>query len=230
MRKSKTSTTPKSTDIWTRYRVTWRFLTSLCGSVPAAPELVKAWLESRAPDVRAPGGRSISEINEEVLATLAEVEPLQASMLTFQRVNGEMVMRAGTVRAHIKDCARVISAQFVGRIKGERAFSTRVVNGVYLPAETYWIPIQRPDGSHLMSPDGARDKPVHIKGPRGTFNALKRFEYVMPPAELRFELRVLGQSVTEDDLHTLFQYGGVHGYGGERGDGEGRYEYELEAV
>jgi len=150
------------------------------------------------------------------------------SMLVFQRHGGGLVQRASTIKAHIKDCARVLSNQFISYIKGERAFSTRVINGVYPDKHTYWLPILRPDGSPVTEPDGTpRDKPIHVKGPRGTMNAIKRFEYVEPPSVLEFTLNVLGRSVSETDLHHLFEYGGTHGYGGERGDGEGRYEYEL---
>ena len=47
---------------------------------------------------------------------------------------------------------------------------------------------------------------------------------------MTFTLKVLGRSVSETDLHHLFEYGGVHGYAGERGDGEGRYNYTIERV
>src|SRR5437867_7288930 len=117
--------------MWTHYKVTLEFLTKLCGSVPADPELIKAWTESRRPAVRPPGARSINEINEEVFATLAEPEvEATPSVLVFQRVDGKLVLRAATLKAHLKDCARVLSAQYIGSIQGERSFSTRVINGV----------------------------------------------------------------------------------------------------
>jgi len=216
--------------LWTEYQVRWNFLTRLCASVPADPELVKTWLEARTPRVAPAGALSIEEINEEVLASIerGEGEADQSySMLVFQRYAGSLVQRAATVKAHIKDCARVLSAQFVGRIQGERAFSTRVINGVYLDERTYWLPILRPDNAPIAQPDGAFDKAIHVKGPRGTINAIKRFEYLEPPTLITFTLKVLGRSVSDTDLHHLFTYGGVHGYAGERGDGEGRYEYEL---
>jgi hypothetical protein len=219
--------------LWTLYRVRWTFLTRLCASVPADPAIVQKWIEAREPRVKPAGALSIEAINEEVLASIerGEGEADQSfSMLVFQRDHGALVMRAATVRAHIKDCARVLSAQFIGRIENERAFSTRVVNAVYLDERVYWIPIQREDGTLLREADGAFDKPIHVKGPRGTFNALKRFEYIEPPAMLEFTLKVLGKSVSETDLHHVFSYGGVHGYAGERGDGEGRYEYTVERI
>ena len=228
-----TPTQTKPTPLWTKYRVRWTFLTKLCSSVPADPELVKAWLAARDPLVKPAGARSIEEINEEVLASIerGEGEADQTySMLVFQRDHGQLVMRAGTVKAHIKDCARVLSVQFVGRIQNERAFSTRVINGVYLDETEYWLPIRRPDGSPVTEPDGAYDKPVHPRGPQGTQSALKRFEYVSPPSMLEFTLKVLGKSVSATDLDHLFMYGGTHGYAGERSDGEGRYTYEIQRI
>src|SRR4029453_9708301 len=113
-------------------------------------------------------------------------------------------MAARTVRAHLKDCARVLSAQYIGRIENERAFSTRVINGVYVDERHYWIPTGRGDGHSLADPDGAFDKPVYVKTPRGPVSALKRISYVEPPAMLEFTLKVLGRSVSETDLHHLF--------------------------
>lgn len=227
------SAPPQLPPLWQLYRVRWTFLTKLCASVPADPEIIRKWLEAREPAVKAPGARSIEEINEEVLASIerGEGEPDQTfSMLVFQRQQGQLVMRAATVKAHLKDCARVLSAQYIGRIANERAFSTRVVNGVYLDESVYWLPILRPNGEAIMDADGAYDKPIHTRGPQGVQNALKRFEYIAPPAVLEFTIKVLGKSVSETDLHHVFTYGGVHGYAGERGDGEGRYEYTIEKI
>lgn len=225
---------PAIPPIFERYRVTWRFLTSICASVPANPAIIQKWLEVRQPRVKPASALSIQEINEEVLASIerGEGEADQSfSMLVFQKHQDRIVQRYNTVRAHIKDCSRVISAQYTGRIKGERTFSTRVINGVYLPPEEYWIPIQRPDGSPIITADGTRDKAIHVRGPRGEpLSALKNFEYIEPPSMMTFTVCVLGRSVSETDLHHLFMYGGMHGYGGERSDGEGRYTYEFEPL
>lgn len=216
--------------MWTIYRVRWDFLTKLCGSVPADPDLVRIWITTRRPRVRPPGGKSLDEINEEVLNTLARGEEFDESacnILTFQRLNEQCVMRAATIRAHLKDCARVLSNQYVGSIQGERAFSTRVINGVYPDERHYWVPILRPDGSPVQKHDGEMDKPIHVRG----MSALKRFEWI-EPARLDFRLKVLTAkgnkpSVTEDDLRTVMEYGGVHGYAGERSDGEGKYTFTI---
>jgi hypothetical protein len=220
--------------LWTAYRVRWDFLTRLCGSVPADPDIVSKWIDARAPKVKPAEGPSIMDIKEEVWRTIAagEAEDTpQPSYLIFQRVDGTLCLRSATIRAHMKDCARVLSAQFVDRIKGERAFSTRVINGVYPDESEYWVQITRPDGTPVTACDGTQQKPVHVRDPRTgqQLNALKVYEWIQP-ASIEFGLKVLGKSVHRDDLDLLLQYGGVHGYGGERGDGEGKYHYTITEV
>jgi hypothetical protein len=193
--------------------------------------LIDRWLQARQPVTKPAGARSLTELNEEVLATLEQaVEPSVVS-LCFQRQCGQIVMGARTVRAHIKDCARVLSAQLYPRLDNQRAFSTRVINGVYVDKTTYWLQVRRENSAPVTMADGVVEKPIHVRGPRGEpFDVLKRFEYIEPPSMLEFTLVVLGKSVLESDLHNLFTYGGTHGYAGERGDGEGRYEYTIERL
>lgn len=224
---------PSVPSLWTYYKVRWEFLTRLCGQVPADPELVQKFLESRKPSVKPAGGRSIQEINEEVVSTLerefAESDE-QFNVLQFQRQNGVCVFRHGTIKAHIKDCGRQLSTLLIGKIQGEKSFAVRVVNGVYPDEHQYWVPVLRPDGMPVLGADGAFDKAARAMTPRGVVSFLKRIEYIEPPSVMEFTLKVLGKCIKEDDLHTLFQYGGTHGYAGERGDGEGRYSYELSRI
>lgn len=215
--------------LWQLYAVRFNFLTSLCGSVPANPDLVRIWLESRTPTVRPPQGKTIAQIQEEVFSTIAteaiEEEEIPKSLLVFQRIEGKLVVRAGTIRAHMKDCARRVGQYYVGKIAKEKAFSTRFIDTVYPDERQYWLPILASDGTPVKDVDGIKDKAVHTwQG-----NALKSIEWIMTP-RIDFKLKVLGGAVKEDDIRTVFSYGGVHGYGGERGDGEGRYEFELNPI
>jgi hypothetical protein len=229
--------------LWATYDVQWNFFTELCASVPGNPKMIDEWVKNRMPKTKPPTGKTINEIQEEVFETLAEPEaepPI--SLLVFQRIkegegkeqDGGLVVRAATIRAHLKDCARVISAQYMGRLEGERAFSTKVINGLYIVEEECirylgqaWVPLYKQDNVRVKNADGNRDKAIHVRGSRGeTINALKNFEYVLE-GRMNFALRTLGVSIKEEDLKTLMLYGGVHGYGGERGDGAGRYSFTL---
>lgn len=219
--------------MWIRYRVTWNFLTDLCGSVPSDPEVVKAWTDARRPNKRPPESRSLDQINEEVLTSIERGEDFDEAscqILVFQRHGHACCVRSATIRAHIKDCARVLSG-YQAKDDNTRSFATRVINGLYHDPAEYWTPILRPDSSPVTKHDRERDLFVH---PRHGISALKRIE-IINPARIVFTLLMLQaaggkNSIAEDDLHRLFQYGGVHGYGGERGNGEGRYTYSFERV
>lgn len=66
------------------------------------------------------------------------------------------------------------------------------------------------------------------QGPRVT---LASSEMVEAGATLEFTLQVLKNSdLTEDVLHTLFQYGQSHGLGQWRNAGWGKFDYELEPL
>lgn len=211
--------------IWKHCHVRWDFITSLCASVPADPDIHKGWLEARKPSVMPAGGKSIGEIQEEIFNTLptedAEADKQeQRSKLIFQRVNGELVLRASTFRSHLKDCARILSREHVGKIKGEASFATRFINSVYHDEKVYWVRILDQDGNPRTEADDTKSKAVHTWDGR---SALKNIEYVMG-ARVEFDLKVLGKKLKLEDIATVMDYGGVHGYGGERGDGEGRYQ------
>ena len=218
--------------MWTKYEVEWRFVTKLCGSLPADPELQKKWAESRKPRVRPPDSKSIEEIVQEVAESTEEVQSEEKGLYVFQRQEGGLVMRMATVRAHIKDCARVLSSLYIGRIEKEKSFAVKVINSVYYPKEVYWIPIfSAVTKEQVSAPSGQYDKPIHVKTMQGERSALKTFEFV-EGAVMRFPLLVLTQPsgrgvISQDDLATVMDYGGTHGYGGERSDGEGRYEFTI---
>ncbi len=224
------------TPIWTPYRVRWDFMTKLCSSVPADPAMREAWLKARQPSVRPPSSRSLTEINEEVVSTLAEpIEEEVGGLLVFQRLAGHCVMRAATIKAHLKDCARFLSSNYVGKIEGEKSFAVRFLNGVYPDPRTYWVPIlSQITGAPIAEPTGRYDKAVHVMTRMGQRSAIKTIEY-LDDARMEFQLLVMHDKkgklvVSEEDLSTMMQYGGVHGYAGERGDGEGRYTFTLEAA
>lgn len=222
--------------MWTKYSVRWEFFTALCAGLPADPEMLRQFLESRKPRVRPPEARSIDEIAAEVSETVLmgeETEQTEETLHVFQRVNGGLAMRCATVRAHIKDVVSTLSSLYVGKVQGERSFAVRAKAALYYPPEVYWLPVVRPDGSPITEPTGIRRKPIHMNTPRGPRSAIKVYEYI-EEAVLEFPLWVLTQPngklvVSEADLKTIFMYGGVHGYGPERGDGEGRYAFTLTA-
>jgi hypothetical protein len=240
--------------MWTTYHVRWEFITQLCASVPGQSKLIEGWLAARAPSARPPQSKSLDEIASEVIETLAtapEEEP-EKTTLVFQRVNGVLAVRMATIKAHLKDCSYQLQTYTAGYVQGDKSLKTKVANGVYWPMTTPiisfngtpFVAILDRKGQPLTEPSGVREKAIHVMTPMGQRSALKAFEFV-ENAVIEFPLAVLtaptrfikrGKEiaevpgrpvVNEDDLKTLFTYGGFHGYAGERSEDGGRYAFAI---
>lgn len=111
--------------MWTQFVLTMTFLNELCATMPADPQLWAGILEARKPTRRPPDTKSIQEIAEELLQTMPTPDEEGPTISVFQRSNGHLVVGTRTIRAHLKDCARVISSLYVGRIQGEKSFAVR---------------------------------------------------------------------------------------------------------
>lgn len=220
--------------MWSRYDVRWDFMTILCASLPGDSTLVKTWLDARAPTQRPPDAKGIDEIAAEVLAHLPD-EPVP-QRLVFARVNGGLAMGAHTIRAHLKDCARVLSSLYVGRIEREKSFAVKVANAIYWDPKDLWVPIVTPEGEPITEPTGVIERPGHPVGRDGPQSVIKVYEYITG-ASMRFGLLVLTQPgkegraarpiISQNDLETIMMYGGTHGYGGERSLTGGRYAFHV---
>ena len=223
--------------IWVPVKVRMDFVGRVCGSVPASPDIIEKWLAARQPSVKPPASKTIPQTAEEVINTLPDMGEendalRQGTMVVFQRVEGRLAVRAATIRAHLKDCCSQVQNQLVGRIKGERNFTTRIKNGLYVSGGfrdatgTEFLHVIR-DGNPVTKGDGFQERLVHSNTPQGPINAIKQFEYVVRPY-IKFAAALLGTSVKAEDLATLMKYGAVHGYGGERSQQEGQYTFEIE--
>lgn len=219
----------KPKPFWKMYQVHWQFTRKLVGSIPANQNVLEAFLKARSPNTQPAGGKSLQELKTAVEATLPEEgtyeEALKQHLTVFQRVDGVCCMRADTVRAHLKDCSRVLSAEYVGKIRGELSFAVRFIRCTYLDPTQEWLPIVDNQGNPFPDPTGVKEKPIR------TWNgsALKAFEYI-EGAHLNFTIRILGGNFDAADLGSIMDYGGVHGYAGERGDGEGKYIYTIKEL
>jgi hypothetical protein len=216
----------QSKKMWLEYRVVMTFNRRLCGSVPMSRELIRPWLEARAPKKDPePGARGLDELEEEVAASVDETQMSEDERVTlgFQADSNGLFVRSGTIKAHIKDCANQIK-DFLGI----RNLRSKVANKVYIEEDPVYI---MREGEILDSPDEEFERPVHVMTAQGPRSALKRIWFVSPPSELSFTVKLLNDKgeITEDVIRQVFDYGGVHGYGGERGMGEGKYEWVMEA-
>lgn len=196
-------------DMWETIDVRWDFRGRLCGSVPMKKELVRPWLEARNP-------QDINQAEKEVLETLDEAQ--ERVTLGFQKDEEGLFVRGGTVKAHLKDCSNIIKD--ILKIKALRA---KVANKIYVQEDRIHLHKEGQVGRIAQKPDGNFDQPIHVITPRGPRNSLKTIGY-LEGIHINFTLKLLqDKEITREILEAVFQYGEIHGYGGERGMGYGRY-------
>lgn len=119
-----------------------------------------------------------------------------------------------------KDCANQIKD--VLKVK---ALRSKVANKVYV--DDYRVYLMDEDGEIIKEYDGIHEQAVHIFTAQGPRNALKKIRFVERPL-LSFTLKLMqDKEVTAKVIEHIFEYGSVHGYGGERGMGEGRYSWTM---
>ncbi len=205
--------------MWKDYKVSMEFLGRLCGSVPQSKELVSVWLDARKPKRKPDDAKPLEEIEQEVLDSIDQ--EIEKTTVGFQHDDTGLYVRGATIRAHIKDCANQIKD-----LVKVKAFRAKVANRVYI--EQYKVYLCN-NGTVLKDSHGTFEQPIHAMTPKGPINALKCVHYV-EGARLEFTMKVLddgNKEVTLDKIKKIFEYGQVHGYGGERSMGEGRYLWEI---
>lgn len=210
----------RETEMWKEYDVTMTFTGRLCGSVPLSKKIIPNWLESRKPKKEPEDARSLEDIEKEVLESIEDV--VERTTLGFQHDNMGFWLRGGNVKSHLKDCGNQIKYAL-----GLTALKAKVANAVYI--NEYKIHILK-DGKHVNETDGQYEQPVHAWTPQGQINALKNIHYIKK-GSLSFRIRVLKfKDFDIDVLEKIFDYGSIHGFGGERSLGEGRYTYTIDPV
>ena len=220
--------------MWTEYRVTMRFTENLMGGVPKNPDLIADWLNARKAtepefekrkvqaDMVGEVLETIDELVEEATETIGSAEEMRA-WTGFQQDDLGLFVRADHVKAHLKDCANVLRGYL-----DLKALRSKVADRVYpFPKR---IRLER-DGAVLTAPDGFWEHPVHVITLQGRRSALKRTDYVEGVTIVVEPLKVLADKmITLPLLQQMLEYGGIHGFGAERGLGYGQYEAEIEQL
>jgi len=221
--------------MWILGEVTMNFTGRLCGSVPLKKEIVESWLTARMPKEKPEDGKSLEEIKKEVLESTEDIE--EKVTLGFQKNEKGLFVRGGTLKAHLKDCANqikdIVNLTKAKKKEGESPnvsisnFRGKVANKFYI--DEYYVHLTK-GGNPAEIEDGQFDQPVHVITRQGPRNALKIIRFLNQPS-LSFHFRLLkDKEITPEKIEKIFEYGTIHGYGGERGMGEGRYQFQIKWI
>lgn len=213
--------------IWQEYRLRLSFTGGVMGGIPKHPDIIQSWLEARAAS-----GTALAKIeNPTPLADLAEQVAAEVHAAAvqenkvwcgFKSDDLGLYVDGFHLKSHLKDCANIMQAS-----SGIRNLKAKLADRVYVVEPRLHFAI---NGHHVTEPDGYWEHPVHVMTMQGPRSALKRSDYV-EKSVITATLRVLGDGViSEELLRSVLEYGSIHGFGAERGLGNGRYEWKLEAL
>jgi len=202
--------TEKGKELWTGYHLTLTFTNRLMAGIPANPEIIRGWLETRG----------LLELQGEVEEQTKASSEMEEARLVFKSDGNGLYLDGYTLKSHIKDCANVIKDHL-----DIKALRSKVADRVYVVEQQLLL---SRDGKPIMEAAGIWEHPVHVMTMQGPRSALKGNDYVEGGAQIFATLKVLqDRHINEGLLRAIFGYGSLHGFGAERGLGFGRYEYEL---
>ena len=214
--------------MWKLFDLEMRFRDRLMGGIPKNPDLIGDWLKARMPSDsaivnRRAAGETISSVEtlaKEVEETIEAVE--ERAWTGFQTDDNGLFVRQDHVKAHLKDCANVLRG-----MAEVTAFRSKLADRVFPEPPRIYLHVDSTTDDIVQAPTDYWEHPVHVMTPRGKRSALKRTDYVEQPM-IRLNLRVLDDGViSEKHLRDILEYGAVHGFGAERGLGNGQYEFTL---
>jgi hypothetical protein len=213
---------PSKKPMWLVYQVHLTMTGRFAASLPRTREEIKKMLEHRAP-VNPPADYvPLDELEDQVAEKVGaaekgeEEEEFKFGWATFARNDAGLYYEGRCVRGHIKDCATQVSGLLEPKIT---ALKAKVANKVYVMTDV--IPL----GAKEIA--GTEQRFVQVMTRMGPRSTIKYIDYLESPA-LSFQLNVLNDGVvTEVILHTLFEYGSIHGMGQERSTGWGRYTFTI---
>lgn len=230
--------------MWNEYALTMNFTTRLCGGSPRDPKLLERHVERRtATDAQhkklkeeaaandRPPLRSVSEVVDERLGTIDPVldgttEELEQRWVGFSADELGLFVPGGNVRAHLKDCAGVLTrAMKLGLVDnlGKMAnFHHHLKCAIYILEDR--VHIRDTEGKIVTKPSGYRDmtlSPMTAQGPR---TCLKRVDYV-EDAQIVCTVQMMAYSeVKPAHVQMCLEYGEQHGFGQDRSLQFGRYK------
>jgi hypothetical protein len=202
--------------MWLTYRAVLKVNGPFAASLPKDPDEIRSMLENRMPAEKPEDGATIDELVETVSAAVATADQPDEDVLpgasTFPSDERGLYYEGRCVRGHLKDCA----LQIQGFFPSVKNFRAKFVNRVYVVTDKIYV------GAKEVA--GTQERFIQVMTRRGPRSSIKYIDWVESPT-LEFTIKLLNDDViTEEHLKAVFEYGGIHGMGGERSQGWGRYE------
>jgi len=195
------------------YHVDVTFTEHMLGTVTKNKDVYADYIASKAPE----GTKTDDEIE-----TVQEMEEKGWTGFHMDE-KGNPLIYDYTWKGFFKE-----SASFMKRVGDTRSAKLtafkKIIDGLVFVGPRR-IPLIIPEGETM----GVLERPLRAQTAQGERVALARSDTVPPGTKCSFEVRVLGDTVTEDILREWLDYGALHGFGQWRNGGWGVFSYTLTA-
>jgi hypothetical protein len=242
--------------VWVRFPVTLKCF-NLRGGEPKAPaivdehsakrshEMIMRFLEMKKKGVR---GQADSERVAEMMGTtIADLETMTdkalldwpksqeqvaesmaVGFLSDPTRDGQLYIRAGSVRAHFKDNADSLR-EFMEKKWEMKQFGVKLRRSLYIAGAKSRdkVYVERPDGSPVTEPDESLERTMRVVTARGERSCLKVVDQVND-VHLQFVIVLKNDGIIEwGHLADVLTYGEQHGINQDRSLQYGQYTFEL---
>lgn len=223
--------------MWLEASVVMSIKNRVVGGVPVDPKLIEGWIGANMPDVEKAKQAELAAATAAQLPALTE-ERAGGMWTTFKRNQIGIYVEGRQVKAMFKESANILREMLIkadNKGKGDKAGKSRFTNLKSKTAERLFVDDERiyfeRDGQLLKEVDGNEERPIHVLTPMGPKSALKRYDFVNGPAQLKFKVRFLNDGIIDLELiETLLQHSSVNGFGADRSQGNGLFSAEIKAA
>jgi len=201
-----------------RYKVEIEFTRIVVGGLPKHPDVIEAWVKSRAP------AQEADEIAEKIKNEVGADYEMDKKTVGFKSDTKGVYLEDRNIKACLREAKKVLQ-EFRG--KGAVAKNQQFQHGLFIEPERIYF---MREGKIIKDYEGAQERTIHVLTRLGPRSTLKREELIKPGARLRFEIeQVIPGDLKEpvipwSKIRDFLILGGKIGLGASRSQQFGKYK------
>lgn len=217
----------------TTYRVELQVRNVLVGGVPASPNIIRKWLQSRlevgdavlqemlAKTLKERFANTTPSLDEQIDALLEDEDGPSINGFKRDQVTGELQYEGRCMKAALKEFANSAypGTDWPGKDKVAKSFRKGLMNTL---AERVFIP-EVYIGLGVKQPDRVEERIKHVMTPQGPKSAINRVEIVEAPT-VSFTVRVHDDFLPQEAWARIWERGEDIGIGADRGRSDGQFD------
>lgn len=229
--------------MWARYNIELEFRNRVIGGIPNDPELIKGWIQANMPAKTEEERKKIEAATMSELPKLTE-EKAEGMWTTFKGDDKGLYLEGRCAKAMFKESANILRDFLIKDEAEDRkskkkdaekngkeaekegksrftALKAKLAERLYVEEDKLYL---MRNGDFIKKPHGNEEKPIHIMTAQGPRTALKRFDYIEAPAQVKFTVRLLRDDIVDEDLvRVLLEHSAWNGLGADRSQGNGLF-------